>query len=60
VLTGIAATAVYATSQGWTIVIPAQAPAGGIGCAILIGALAGIVPAIRASRMTPTAALRTV
>nr|WP_300143147.1 ABC transporter permease [Propionicimonas sp.] len=60
VLTGVAATAVYAASKGWTIVIPAQAWTGGIGCAILIGALAGIVPAIRASRMPPTVALRTV
>lgn len=60
VLTGVVATAVYAASKGWAIVIPAQAWAGGIGCAILIGALAGIVPAIRASRMTPTVALRTV
>ncbi|MFT4287875.1 ABC transporter permease [Nocardioides sp.] len=60
VLTGVAATAVYAASRGWTIVIPAQAWVGGIGCAILIGALAGIVPAIRASRMPPTVALRTV
>lgn len=60
VLTGVAATAIYAASKGWTIVTPAQAWAGGIGCAILIGALAGIVPAIRASRMLPTVALRTV
>ncbi|ALJ19706.1 ABC transporter permease [Microbacterium sp. No. 7] len=59
VLTGVVATAVYAASKGWTIVIPAQAWAGGIGCAILIGALAGIVPAIRASRMPPAVALRT-
>ncbi|MGO1944407.1 MAG: ABC transporter permease [Ancrocorticia sp.] len=59
VLTGAAATAIYAASKGWTVVIPAQAWAGGIGCAILIGALAGIVPSIRASRMPPTVALRT-
>lgn len=60
VLTGVAATALYATLKGWTIVIPTQAWTGGIGCAILIGALAGILPAIRASRMPPTVALRTV
>jgi putative ABC transport system permease protein len=40
-------------------VIPALAWAGGIGAAILIGAVAGIVPAIRAARLSPTDALRT-
>jgi hypothetical protein len=33
---------------------------GGIASAILIGAVAGLMPAVRASRMTPTVALRTV
>jgi putative ABC transport system permease protein len=33
---------------------------GGIAAAILIGALAGLLPAVRASRMPPTEALRTV
>ena len=39
--------------------IPALAWGGGIGAAILIGAVAGIVPAIRAARLSPTDALRT-
>ena len=60
VLAGAAATAVYASSKGWAIVIPLEAWSGGIASAILIGALAGLLPAIRASRMPPTAALRTV
>jgi len=60
VLAGIAATAVYASSKHWAIVIPAEAWAGGIASAILIGALAGLMPAVRASRMPPTVALRTV
>ena len=60
VLAGVAATAVYATSKGWDVVIPAEAWTGGIGSAILIGALAGLLPAVRASRMPPTLALRTV
>jgi putative ABC transport system permease protein len=34
--------------------------AGGIASAILIGAFAGLMPAVRASRMPPTVALRTV
>jgi putative ABC transport system permease protein len=60
VLAGAAATAVYANSKGWAVVIPAEAWSGGIASAILIGALAGLMPAVRASRMPPTVALRTV
>jgi putative ABC transport system permease protein len=60
VLAGIAATAVYASSKHWAIVIPAEAWTGGIASAILIGAFAGLMPAARASRMPPTVALRTV
>jgi putative ABC transport system permease protein len=59
VLAGAAATAVYANSKGWAVVIPVEAWFGGITSAILIGALAGLMPAIRASRMPPTVALRT-
>jgi putative ABC transport system permease protein len=60
VLAGAAATAVYATSKNWAVVIPAEAWSGGIASAILIGAFAGLMPAVRASRMPPTVALRTV
>jgi putative ABC transport system permease protein len=58
-LAGAAATAVYATSKGWDVVIPVEAWVAGIGSAIAIGALAGLLPAVRASRMPPTVALRT-
>jgi putative ABC transport system permease protein len=57
---GAAATAVYATSKGWAIVIPASAWAGGFAAATLIGAVAGLLPAIRAARLAPADALRTV
>jgi len=57
---GMAATVIYAASKGWTIVIPPLAWGGGIGAAIAIGALAGLLPAIRAARLSPTEALRTV
>ena len=59
VAAGILATAVYASSKGWTVVIPVEAWTGGIVSAILIGAVAGLLPAVRASRMPPTVALRT-
>jgi putative ABC transport system permease protein len=60
VLVGIAATAIYAGTKHWAIVIPVEAWSGGIASAILIGAFAGLMPAIRASRLPPTVALRTV
>jgi putative ABC transport system permease protein len=60
VLAGAAATAVYASSKNWAVVIPVEAWSGGIASAILIGAFAGLTPAVRASRMPPTVALRTV
>jgi putative ABC transport system permease protein len=59
VLAGAAATALYANSKGWAVVIPVEAWLGGIASAILIGACAGLMPAVRASRMPPTVALRT-
>jgi putative ABC transport system permease protein len=60
VLAGAMATAIYATTKNWAVIIPARAWTGGIASAILIGAIAGLMPAIRASRMPPTVALRTV
>jgi putative ABC transport system permease protein len=60
VLAGAAATALYASSKSWAVVIPVEAWVGGIASAILIGAFAGLLPAVRASRMPPTVALRTV
>jgi putative ABC transport system permease protein len=60
VAAGALATAVYASSKGWSIVIPTEAWAGGIASAIAIGAIAGLLPAIRAARLSPTEALRTV
>jgi putative ABC transport system permease protein len=59
VLAGAIATVIYANSKNWAVVIPAEAWTGGIASAILIGAFAGLMPAVRASRMPPTVALRT-
>ena len=60
VTAGAAATAIYAHTQHWTTVIPTLAWAGGLTAALLIGALAGLLPAIRAARLQPTEALWTV
>ena len=60
VIAGAAATAAYARAHGEPAAIPAEAWAGGLGAAILIGALAGLLPAIRAARLSPTQALWTV
>jgi putative ABC transport system permease protein len=54
---GALATAIYAHAKGWAIVIPTQAWAGGLAATILIGALAGLLPALRAARLNPTQAL---
>ena len=51
-----AATAVYAHAKGWATVIPPVAWASGLGATIVIGA-AGLLPALRAARLSPTQAL---
>ncbi len=60
VLLGAASTAIYASSRNWAIVIPTLAWVGGLAAAFAIGAIAGLAPAIRAARLSPTDALRTV
>jgi putative ABC transport system permease protein len=60
VLIGGVATAIYASAKHWAIVIPPLAWAGGLGAALLIGAAAGLLPALRAARLSPTEALWTL
>ncbi|GMQ94484.1 MAG: ABC transporter permease [Acidimicrobiia bacterium] len=60
VLLGALVTAAYAASQGWAVLIPTVAIVGGIVAALLIGAVAGLYPAMRAARVSPTDALRTL
>jgi putative ABC transport system permease protein len=57
---GAASTAIYAATKGWQVVVPPLAWGGGFGAAILIGAVAGLMPALRAARMSPTQALWSV
>ena len=60
VILGVIITSVYGRAHGETILIPFQAWTGGLGAALLIGALAGLLPAIRAARLSPTQALLTL
>jgi putative ABC transport system permease protein len=57
VIIGAAATAAYAHTHGETAIIPPDAWAGGLAAAVIIGALAGLLPAIRAARLSPTQTL---
>ena len=57
-LLGVAVTYGYATLQGWRVIVPLAALLGGIAASLAIGAVAGLYPAIRAARVSPTEALR--
>ena len=57
---GALVTVGYAESRGWTTVVPPAALTGGLGAALVIGAVAGVYPAMRAARLSPTDALRGV
>jgi putative ABC transport system permease protein len=58
ILGGAMVTGGYARTRGWSAVIPPEALAGGLAAAIVIGAAAGLYPATRAARLSPTDALR--
>jgi putative ABC transport system permease protein len=59
VLLGIAVTTSYAAYQTWPTVVPAWATGGALVATVLIGGVAGLYPAIRAARLSPTEALAT-
>jgi putative ABC transport system permease protein len=57
---GVLVTVAYASSRGWEAAVPAWLPLAGVAAALAIGAAAGLFPAMRAARLSPTEALRTV
>ncbi|MBQ1081927.1 ABC transporter permease [Nocardiopsis sp. B62] len=59
VLLGSLATAGYALLRGWPVSLPWWAGAGAVAATVVIGAVAGIVPALRAAAQHPTEALGT-
>ena len=49
----------YDGYRDWPVEFPVQALAGGVAAAALFGAVAGLYPARRAARLSPTEALAT-
>ncbi len=56
-LLGWLVTAIAARSNGWAVAIPPAVLFAGILVTIAVGAIAGVLPAVRAARTAPTAAL---
>ena len=57
---GAVATAVYASARHWHTVVSLPLLLAAVALALLVGATAGLFPALRASRLSPSEALRTV
>jgi putative ABC transport system permease protein len=60
VVGGALVTVAYASTRDWDSTVPLYGLAGGLGAALVIGAVAGMYPAVRAARLAPTDALRSV
>ncbi|MFC5748771.1 ABC transporter permease [Actinomadura rugatobispora] len=57
---GTGVTVAFALYRGWPPVVPAWALGGALAATLAIGTVAGLYPAMRAARLSPTAALATV
>lgn len=58
VVIGLGVTTAFAFANGWPLAVPPVVLAGGLGATLVIGALAGLYPAMRAARIPPTEALQ--
>jgi len=54
------ATTVYAAARHWNAVVPVSTLLAAVGIALVIGAAAGLYPALRAARLAPAEALRVI
>ena len=54
------ATTVYSSARHWSAVVSVPALLGSVAIALLVGAVAGVYPALRATRLSPSEALRTI
>ncbi|MEU9885051.1 ABC transporter permease [Sphaerisporangium sp. NPDC051017] len=54
---GAGATTAYALVKGWPAVVPSWAVGGALAATLVIGTVAGLYPAMRAARLSPTVAL---
>lgn len=60
VVLGLTVTWVFAAGQGWAPTVPWVPVTAGLACALVTGSVAGLYPALRAARVPPTEALRSV
>ncbi|MFJ8630827.1 ABC transporter permease [Streptomyces sp. NPDC093568] len=54
---GVLAALAYAAFHQWPVVVPLPVLTAGLSATVLVGALAGVYPSVRASRLSPTEAL---
>jgi putative ABC transport system permease protein len=55
---GSAITWLYADTRGWRFAVPLTGLLGGVAAALAVGAISGLYPAVRASRLAPAEAVR--